>query len=69
MSTETMNNEKRLLDYYVNNFPEVGVVGISAIQRTCRVSYNQAAKIEKLGIKTGVLKRDDDIAWLHTKGV
>ena len=62
-------NEEKSLAYYLQHFPEDGAVGKSAIQRTCRVTYAMAARIEKLGIETGVLKRDAEIEWLHTKAV
>lgn len=66
-NTDERTNEEKSLAYYLQHYPESGACGKSGIQRVCRVGYGMAAKIEKLGIETGVLKRDKDVEWLHTK--
>jgi hypothetical protein len=66
-NTDERTNEEKSLSYYLQHYPESGACGITAIQRACKVSYGEAVTIEKLGIETGVLKRDSDTEWLHTK--
>jgi hypothetical protein len=33
--------------------------GVSAIQRDCRVSYNQGCRVMELGIKQGLFEQDE----------